>query len=388
MLDSEIVVKSLNFVENYLNDHPDENRTYHDYDHAVSVAEAVHELSKEAGLPAIDIEDLVIAGIFHDVGYCIDPDIHEALSADIANEYLESQGMDETRRANIKEYIQATKMNWSGENPSAFYLRDADLSGLAVTNYSENNEYLRLELEALRGMEISKSEWREKNIQFFKKHSYKTIEGKKKFKKGKNKNLKKLKKAKKDEAKENTLQTIGSSRAAQTQLKTSLRNHIDLSAIADNKANIMLSINAIIITVGLPLMANQINVNPYYIFPMVALGIATIISMGYATLSTRPIKMNGSTDLSSIEKKKTNLFFFGNYYKMDFDTYESGIKQVVGNDEILENSITRDLFFLGKSLGKKFDYLRICYNIFMIGMLVTVILFVLVAVLERLGGMG
>jgi hypothetical protein len=174
-------------------------------------------------------------------------------------------------------------------------------------------------------------------------------------------------------------QSITSSKTAQTQLKTSLRNHIDLSAIADNKANIMLSINAIVITVGLPLMAERLADNGNYIFPMIALGLSSMISMAYATLSTRPIKTHGITSLESINQGKSNLFFFGNFYKMNFDEYEAGIKEVVERNDLLESSITRDLFFLGKSLGVKFDQLRTCYNVFMIGMLTTAILFVIIS---------
>ena len=177
-------------------------------------------------------------------------------------------------------------------------------------------------------------------------------------------------------------QSISSSKAAQTQLKTALRNHIDLSAIADNKANIMLSINAIVITVGLPLMAERLSDNSNYIYPMLLLGLSSIISMAFATLSTRPIKTNGITSIDSVRQGNSNLFFFGNFYKMNFGQYEVGMKEVVENNELLENSITRDLFFLGKSLGVKFDQLRICYNVFIVGMILTVLSFVAVSFLN------
>ncbi len=178
-------------------------------------------------------------------------------------------------------------------------------------------------------------------------------------------------------------QSITSSKAAQTQLKTSLRNHIDLSAIADNKANIMLSINAIVITVGLPLMAERLADNGNYIYPMLVLGLSSMISMAYATLSTRPIKTHGTTTLETVKQGKSNLFFFGNFYKMNIDEYEVGMKEVVEKNDLLESSITRDLFFLGKSLGVKFDQLRICYNIFMVGMTLTVLLFVLISFMNH-----
>ena len=146
----------------------------------------------------------------------------------------------------------------------------------------------------------------------------------------------------------------------------------------------MLSINAIIITVGLPLMTQQIYDNKLLIIPLVILGISSVISMAYATISTRPMKMKGQTNLEEISNKKTNLFFFGNFFNMNFSEYEKGIKQVVGDEQILENSITRDLFFLGKSLGDKFNYLRICYNAFLFGMVLTAILFMIFSIVPQL----
>lgn len=63
---------------------------------------------------------------------------------------------------------------------------------------------------------------------------------------------------------------------------------------------------------------------------------------------------------------------------MNFDEYKSGVELVLGDHDFLEDTIQRDLFFLGKSLGVKYQYLRVCYTIFMWGILATVILFGLI----------
>jgi hypothetical protein len=47
----------------------------------------------------------------------------------------------------------------------------------------------------------------------------------------------------------------------------------------------------------------------------------------------------------------------------------------VENEEILNDAIMRDLFFLGKSLGVKYRHLRICYTIFLTGIVTTVLVF-------------
>lgn len=181
----------------------------------------------------------------------------------------------------------------------------------------------------------------------------------------------------KTKVKKSKSQTITKSKTAQTQLKTALRNHIDLSSIADNKANIMLSVNAMILTVGLPLIISQFESNPALILPTAILAISSLGSMVFATLSTRPGKMPGITKMEQIKALKSNLFFFGNFYKMNFEEYESGMKTVVGDNEIIDNSITRDLFFIGKSLGKKYSHLRKCYNIFMYGVGISLISYII-----------
>ncbi|RME12540.1 MAG: hypothetical protein D6816_00865 [Bacteroidetes bacterium] len=92
-------------------------------------------------------------------------------------------------------------------------------------------------------------------------------------------------------------------------------------------------------------------------------------------MATRPVKMTGITDPSLIDQGKSNLFFFGNFYKMDMETYRKYLHKVLLNDELLDNSIVNDLYFLGRTLGNKYRRLRITYNIFMIGMVLTVIAF-------------
>lgn len=175
---------------------------------------------------------------------------------------------------------------------------------------------------------------------------------------------------------------INSSKAAQTQLKTTLRNHIDLSAIADNKANIMLTTNTMVITIGLPLLLSNFGNFPSVIWSVIILAISSVASMIFATLATRPLHMSGFTSLEDVPRKKTNLFFFGNFYKMSYDKYYQGLHEVIENDELLDDSISRDLFFLGKSLGRKYRQLRICYNIFMYGLVLAVL--VAVVLLLRL----
>ncbi|MBT8232861.1 MAG: HD domain-containing protein [Bacteroidia bacterium] len=382
-MDSSIVLKAEKFVtEKFLNNLPKEY-TYHNLEHTLNVVQAARDLSREASLSEEENEVLLLAAYFHDLGFLVNPEDHETYSAQFANDFLTENNYGSHRIQEVIKCIDATRMTWEGNEKLCLLLKDADLSGLASTDYKSINRNLRKEINALTENAISKKDWKKKNVQFLKNHKYLSEEGNRLYHEQKMKNLKKLTMDidSKKKSKKPKFLTIGSSKSAQTQFKTALRNHIDLSSIADNKANIMLSVNAIIITVALPLLLTEIEDNPNLLIPTLILAAASLISMIFATLSTRPIAMKGKTNKEDIKAKKSNLFFFGNYYNMSFDEYEDNIRQVVADDDILDNSITRDLFFLGKSLGKKFEYLRWCYNVFMYGLVATVLSFLVVVLI-------
>ena len=183
------------------------------------------------------------------------------------------------------------------------------------------------------------------------------------------------KKGKKRKKKKDSNSLVENSKSAQVMFKTALRNHIDLTNIADNKANIILSINAIMITIALPLLSAYAPSNPHLIVPAVILMLTAIASIIYGALVTRPIKMNGMTNLDQIHTGQTNLFFFGNFYNMKIEDYRKGVKEIIKNEELLDEVIMTDLYYLGQALGTKYELLRRCYTVFMIGMSLTVLTF-------------
>jgi hypothetical protein len=109
--------------------------------------------------------------------------------------------------------------------------------------------------------------------------------------------------------------------------------------------------------------------------PVIVLLLTCLCSMIFATLATRPMSMSGYTSQEQVQAGKANLFFFGNFYRMNVDAYFAGMDELISQGENLESAIKRDLFFLGKSLGRKYNQLRVCYNLFMIGVILSVIMF-------------
>ena len=99
--------------------------------------------------------------------------------------------------------------------------------------------------------------------------------------------------------------------------------------------------------------------------------------MVFSILSTRPKVTSGKFTKEDVAQKKVNLLFFGNFHKMPLEDFQEGMSQLMNDRDYLYKSLMKDLYFLGIVLEKKYRLLRIAYNIFMIGIIISVIAFVI-----------
>ena len=82
--------------------------------------------------------------------------------------------------------------------------------------------------------------------------------------------------------------------------------------------------------------------------------------------------------MKTSKTKKTNLLFFGNFHGMSVEDYEWSMKQMMKDADYLYGSLIKDIYYLGKVLGKKYKFLRIAYNIFMFGFVLAILSFIAV----------
>jgi len=372
------------------------NLYYHDLNHTMSVRQTALILGEHYDIGASNLEAMELAALLHDTGYVEAYVGHEAVSAKLAESFLSNHNYPTERITLVKELIDATKLVYEPKNLLQRIIKDSDLNNLGQKKYMKTIANLRHETKIFLGTNYTDAEFMEMNLRFMDGHSYFTEKASDLFDGRKAKNRKKVVQAwkdatkpkeeekinKKEKVKVNKpkkhrppLDTINGNKSAQMMFKTALRNHIDLTSIADNKANIMLSINALIITISLPLLASSIAEDARMVFPTSILLTTCVASIIYATLATRPIKTKGLTSINNIESGPTNLFFYGNFFRMNFKDYKKGVKLIIEDDSKLDDSIMSDLFYLGKALGNKFNKLRMCYLIFMVGTTLTVLAF-------------
>ena len=186
-------------------------------------------------------------------------------------------------------------------------------------------------------------------------------------------------KKKKEKKEKEKLKARDPEKAIQSVFRVTLRNHIKLSDIADTKANILLSVNAIIISIALSNLIPKLDnpSNSYLIIPTVIFVLFTVVSIVLSVLATRPNVTSGKFTKEDVDQKKVNLLFFGNFHKMSLDQFDWAMNEMLDDKDYIYSSLTKDLYFLGKVLQKKYSILRTTYNIFMTGIIVSVISFII-----------
>ncbi len=382
---SEIVQKAEDFVSDLLENKLDQKFLYHNLKHTQRVVKSTKELIANHQLTDAEQEQLLLAAWFHDTGYSQGVEDHEKNSCTIAANYLKSIDYPADWATMVSSIIMATKRHYEPQTLLEKIIRDADASHFAQKSYWETTDFLKEELKKLNIASYSDKEWRNENIKMFRnEHEFYTDYAKENWDILKEKNLKQLikdKKSEKEIAKKEALKAKYKSespdRGIQTLFRVTLKNHLTLSDIADTKANILLSVNAIVISVALSNLIPKLDnpSNAYLIYPTVIFITFSVISMVLAVLATRPNVTSGQFTKEDVTNKKVNLLFFGNFHKMKLDDYEWAIQELVKDKEYIYSSLTKDLYFLGLVLHRKYKILRLTYTMFIIGIIISVIAF-------------
>ncbi len=394
-MNSSLVTEIENFVFDHYRDKAPAENVYHNLAHVRNVVELVVEFGKSENLGEKDLEVLMIAAWFHDIGHMETWTGHENISANFAKDYLTKKNYPSEQIDQIAKCIKATKIPHEPESHLEEIICDADIAHIGSKDFFDKSDLLKLEIEKREIEKISDTEWLKKNIDFLNKNKFFTKYAKIKFDERKNSNLiklqkkhkKKLEKKNQEKAKDEKLavekeklankaiDSKKSDRGIETMFRNVIRTHVSFSSMADNKANIMISVNTLLLGAVFTILVRKLDTNPHLIIPTVVLTLVSLVTLIMAVRVTRPSISVGLFTKEDIKNKNTNLLFFGNFYKMNLKDFTWGMNEMMEDKDFLYGSMIKDFYYLGQVLGKKFKLLRISYTIFMYGITLSAILF-------------
>ncbi|WP_256008927.1 Pycsar system effector family protein [Desertivirga xinjiangensis] len=389
-----IVKSAQEFVFNLFREKLQSDYVYHNYKHTLQTTKACKELAEAYNLTSRDYEILMLAALFHDTGYTEVYKGHEEASVRILKEFLGNDYPLEDLKK-IEELILSTSALHTPNGTLQEILHDADYINIGKKKFSQRAELLRIEWERVLGKTYSDLEWAEEQLNFLICKSYITEEAILKYDGTREENIRiqrekiellriegeKLKAKLDKTSPENKVQKEG--RGIETLYRSLYEYHINLSSIADNKANIMISINTIIISLVITLFGSGYTFSGQnefgslrFVIPMAVLLITSLLAVVFAVLSSRPNVT--SKERYELKKKDSSILFFGNFAQLHLHEFVNRIKELKKEKEELYDSMSIDIYHLGAVLVKKYRLLSWSYNIFMGGLVLCAVGFVVI----------
>jgi len=389
------------YIEDFFESHSGTKLPFHNKKHVERVVAAVTKIAHHYQLNSHDFFVVTTAAWFHDIGYYMDNDAHEheARGAAAAVTFLKDLQVDEATIQQVHKCIMATKIPQTPATLPEQIVCDGDLFHLGTDDFAESDKLLRKEYAMHMNKEVDKSEWRTGTIDFLKAHHYHTNYCQLLLNAKKQDNLERLIKKERKLVVENAM-TDGIKaiteeakevikekkvekpvRGIETMFRVASTNHQRLSDMADSKSHIMISVNSIIISVVIGLVIRKLETDSYLVIPTLILLTGCVVAVIFSVLATRPKIPNGIFSPEELNSRSVNLLFFGNFYKMDFNHYYDGMKQVMNDGEFLYASLIRDIHSQAVVLGNKYKLLRISYTIFMFTMIISVVAFAVAIIL-------
>lgn len=380
-----IISKASDFIFNLFKEKLSDEFVYHNFNHSNEVAIYSEKIAENYNLSEDDHEVLLLAAWFHDAGYIHTYKGHEEKSVELFNEFLSDNNYSSIKKEKVESLILSTRHDHEPGNLLEEILHDADIINVGTKNFFEKAGLLRVEWERFLDQKYNNMEWADTQVKFLIGTNYYTQEAIKEFGPQREINIQqqreKLQKSKEEKLKkEQKEQKLG--RGIETMYRATYRNHINLSSIADQKANMMISINTIIMSVIIALVGSGFTFtgrsfveNIRFTVPVLVLLVGALLSVVFAILSARPEVTSKTVDKEKIKKKQSSVLFFGNFTNMPLPEFIDNLKEFRKNQGLLYDNMTVDLYFLGIVLTRKYKLLRHSYNIFMGGLIVAVVTF-------------
>jgi len=399
----ELLKKTEDYVNMFYNDHADANLFYHNQNHATEVLEKTKKIAKHYYLDDRTFFIVCAAACFTNLGYLIKrADSHKMESAKLARDFFTTLNVNKPDIVVIEKCILATQ---APQNPASLtekIICDADLYYLGTDDFVEKSKLLKKETEAFGNTKIEDNTWLTATIKMLENHQYHTEYCQLLLNKTKAINLEQLRNMDDfqisivkagntleaaDANQENIEGVVDNNsavispkkvrpkRGVETMLRIVAAKNIRVSEMADGKANIMISINSIIISVILGLLASTLRENQNLIIPTIILLTANVGTIIFSVLATRPKISDGRFTREDVTNRSVNLLYFGSFYKMNFREFDEGFKEMMEDRDFLYGTLSKDTYWQGRVLGRKFRLLRISYTIFLYGIVAAVFAF-------------
>ncbi|MBK7896696.1 MAG: Pycsar system effector family protein [Candidatus Promineifilaceae bacterium] len=156
-------------------------------------------------------------------------------------------------------------------------------------------------------------------------------------------------------------------------------HHVQLSAMADVKANIMLTLSAVVTTFSIGYLSD-----PLLRWPVVVLILFCILTIFCAAYAVMP-KLNFDFK-PNLEKLDCNILFFGSFMNLEYEAYAQIMDEMMHSPHQVYEAQIREVYELGVYLGyQKYRFVRLAYQCFLTGLVCSGLVLVVIELFNLAG---
>jgi hypothetical protein len=357
-----------------------------------SLATEAEHIATSLELKEMDYENAIVASWFRYAGVVdLGSGYTEGMNA-ILEAYFKESEYPDTHRKIVENAIIKVANNDYAETLIEETVSDAVNSQLADYNFSQNLISIMEEFNRQNSEDRPELVYLQYFKSLFIKTRYYTSYATEKYSRLKQKNFEFLENriSKLDEEKNKKEKTkskadepvLLSNKETEDLFKIAFRNYNHLISVADSKASLLMRVNSIIISIIIAFLIGKAGKSLTAIWPAIILMTVCMITILFAILASRP------QNNSILEDKKSHSyqrFYFGSFDMVDSSflnaSWEDYLKQLTElfsmPKENVYLEVYKESYNVRKVLAKKFNYLSIAYWVFLVGILISVIAFVI-----------
>jgi hypothetical protein len=141
-------------------------------------------------------------------------------------------------------------------------------------------------------------------------------------------------------------------------------HHQQLSILADSKANMLLTVSSLVLTLAIPFLTNDESR-----LPAIALIVASLITVFLASYATMPKYFQDTTGGVPSEPSGDAVLFFGNFARMPYSEFERNWELLLNSPGLTYQAQIHEIYEIGRYLAlRKFRYIRLAYLSFLSGL--------------------
>jgi hypothetical protein len=361
---------------------------YHGYDRARELARATKEIAKGCELDEEQTQIAMLAAWFHDAGHATGPSGDRAQSSALMRSFLEEQGQP-------PELIEAVEKCINGANEQTHdaaaqeVLHDALLAPTATKSYLRKLRLLRLEKQRRGDPPLTDVEWTSLCIEYVEQHPFRGRHAQIEYNGGRAENLVRLHRLLNEQREEAAALRADEEKAVKGLGKTVegvcseiTRSQIKLFDIADRRTATMVHVNAIMISLTAALLLRHIDNYRQLLIPTLALLAVNLLVIFISIASMRVGRLTMGLRPNELAAHDQNLLALVSQAPVDREEYTRRIEGLAQDVHGLRRTMIEATYFARRMLDWRGRMLRMTYDVFIVGLAVSVAAFA-VAILHK-----